>query len=60
MHEWMFDSEDGADVRFMCAQCGGGIGFNRPGVGEPAAVPIDGGAWAPPEGADQWYGRPCQ
>jgi len=54
MHTLSFDSETGTDAMFRCTSCGQIIGFKKPGIGEPAAVPLEGGGWTHPDNFDQW------
>lgn len=52
-HSLVFQEETATDVVFRCVHCNRIIGFNKPGVGEPAAELVD-GQWAHPPNPDQW------
>lgn len=49
--------ESDPDVLFACTLCGARIGFNKPGIGEPHAVPVDGGGWLPHPDFNNWMDR---
>lgn len=57
-HTLVLDHVNTIDVRFVCQTCGQVIGFNKPGIGQPAAADLGGGSWAPPENPDFWM-SPC-
>lgn len=46
------------DAVFDCAVCGYTVGFNLPGLGEPAAI-ADGDAYLPPANAEIWCSADC-
>lgn len=50
--------EIGADVVFTCLTCGAKIGFNKPGIGEPAAIEGEPGQYTPPANFMDWM-DPC-
>lgn len=56
-HTFVLLSEDDTDVQFVCTACGVELGFNKPEIGEPAAVPV-GDSWTTPENPDRWT-QPC-
>ena len=53
-HNLEFFEETAADAVFKCRDCGAIIGFNKPGIGEPSAIALEGGGWAHPERPEQW------
>lgn len=58
-HEFALKEETETDVVFECSKCGMPVGFNKPGIGEPAPTKDDLGAWQPPP---DWhiYIDPCE
>jgi hypothetical protein len=58
MHTLTHIGENETDILFCCARCGAEIGFNKPGLGAPSAIPV-GEGWTHPESPDQWMG-PCE
>ena len=59
MHQYVFQSENATDTTFVCSVCGNVIGFNKPTVGEPCAIPDATSTWLPPLNPDQWADKPC-
>lgn len=56
-HSFQFKHTTELDAVFECTKCGEVIGFNLPGIGEPAAIVTDTG-YTTPENPDQWS-VPC-
>jgi hypothetical protein len=57
-HNFQFSGTNATDALFTCATCGAVIGFNLPGIGEPAAIDNGDGTYSTPENPEQWSG-PC-
>lgn len=60
MHQFSFSriDDDGLNAVFTCSACGIDLGFNLPGVGEPAAIAVGDGTYETPPNPDQWA-VPC-
>lgn len=56
-HSFVFDSETDTDHVFRCTACGRIIGFNKPEIGAPNALVVDGVIVPPPNVED--YVTPC-
>ena len=60
-HVLVFSTTTATDAVFTCSACGKGFGFNKPGLGQPAAIqsgPVNNPTFAPPDDA-QMYCGPC-
>jgi hypothetical protein len=57
-HAFVLSGETDTDHVFTCLNCGAVLGFNKPGIGTPNAVEVE-GQWQVPEGADAYVG-PCE
>lgn len=56
-HVFTFEHENTIDIYFSCSICGQVLGFNKPGLGEPHAIP-NGASWDAPDDHDKYIG-PC-
>lgn len=58
-HNFLMKEVTDTDVVFQCSVCGALLGFNKPGIGEPAAVSLGDGTWEAPADAHLYIGE-CQ
>jgi hypothetical protein len=58
-HTYQQTGETATDAVFTCVTCGNVLGFNKPGIGFPTAVPNGDGTYSTPENPDQWSNAPC-
>jgi len=58
LHTLVFSHETDIDAVFACATCAVTIGFNKAGIGEPAAIQANCGGWQPPHDYMTWM-LPC-
>lgn len=56
-HELTFHEETATDAVFRCVYCNRIVGFNKLGIGEPAAEFVN-DRWVHPQDPDQWM-EPC-
>ena len=57
-HNLVFSHVTDTDAVFICGTCAQVIGFNEVGIGEPAAIEVN-GVWQHPQNPDQWM-TPCE
>ena len=58
MHTLQYVGKSDTDATFECTTCATTINFNLPGVGDPCAIDLQDGTYAPPDNPDQWM-SPC-
>ena len=56
VHTFEFLEETEADHVFVCSACGLKVGFNKPEIGAPNAILID-GVWHPPIDVEDYVSR---
>lgn len=58
LHTLVFSHETDIDAVFVCSTCAVTIGFNKEGIGVPAATQVEGSGWLPPPDYMTWM-LPC-